>query len=144
MFNLRQRIARDEGGFTLIELLVVLLIIGILLSIAIPSYLGFEKKAQQTAAMSDVRSAIPDAEAYYSDNNSYTAMTATGLHTTYDSGLDVSSSGSIGIVSAIPSHTDSQKYCISAVDSGHWAHAAGPGGLVQNDITATSDPCSGF
>ena len=144
MLHLRQRIARDEG-FTLIELLVVLLIISILLSIAIPSYLGFQKKAQQTAAMSDVRSAIPDAEAYYSDNNySYTAMTATGLHTTYDLGLIVSSSGSTGIVSAIPSHTDSQKYCISAVDAGHWAHAAGPGGLVQNDINATSDPCSGF
>ena len=75
MHILRQRLARDEG-FTLIELLVVLIIIGILLSIAIPSYLGFQKKAQQTAAMSDVRSAIPDAEAYYSDNNSYASMTA--------------------------------------------------------------------
>ncbi len=139
MHSLRQRLARDEG-FTLIELLVVLLIISILLSIAIPSYLGFQKKAQQTAAMSDVRSAIPDAEAFYSDINSYTGMTATGLHNTYDSGLIVSVSGSPGIVSAIPS----QQYCISAVDSGHWAHEQGPGGLVVNDTTATTNPCSGF
>jgi len=143
MHSLRQRIARDEG-FTLIELLVVLLIIGILLSIAIPSYLGFQKKAQQTAAMSDVRSAVPDAEAYYSDNSSYSGMTATLLRTTYDSGMVISASGSPGIVSAIPSHTDTQQFCISAVVSGHWAHVAGPGGQVMNDTANTSDPCAGF
>lgn len=143
MLKLRQRIAREEG-FTLIELLVVLLIIGILLSIAIPSYLGFQKKAQQTAAMSDVRAAVPDAEAYYSDNSSYASMTASTLRTTYDSGLVVSVSGSTGIVSAIPSATNTQKYCISAVDAGHWAHVTGPGGQVTNDTSATSDPCSGF
>lgn len=144
MLNLRQRSAREEG-FTLIELLVVLLIIAILLSIAIPSYLGIQRKAQQTAAMSDVRAAVPDAEAYYSDDNySYASMTASGLRTTYDSGLVLSTGGSTGIVSAIPSATNTQKYCISAVSSGHWAHVVGPGGQVSNDATATSDPCRGF
>jgi type IV pilus assembly protein PilA len=145
MHSLRQRLnARDESGFTLIELLVVLIIIGVLLAIAIPSYLGFQKKAQQTAAMSDVRSAIPDAEAYYSDNNSYASMTASTLQTTYDSGLVVSTSGSTGVVSAIPSASDTQKYCISAVDGGHWAYVKGPGGQVTNASTASTDPCSGF
>ncbi len=145
MNTLRQRLnARDESGFTLIELLVVLIIIGVLLAIAIPSYLGFQKKAQQTAAMSDVRSAIPDAEAYYSDNNSYASMSASGLQTTYDSGLVISSSGSTGIGSAIGGSTNAQAYCISAVSGGHWAHVQGPGGQVTNDTAATSDPCSGF
>ena len=144
MHSLRQRInARDESGFTLIELLVVLIIIGVLLAIAIPSYLGFQKKAQQTAAMSDVRSAIPDAEAYYSDNNSYTGMTAALLKSTYDSGLVISSAGSTGVVTAKPENVGGtgQSYCISAVSGGHWAHVAGPGGQVVNDSTASTDPC---
>ena len=77
MHSLRQRLnVRDESGFTLIELLVVLIIIGVLLAIAIPSYLGFQKSAQQTAAASDVRQAVPDAEAYFADNNTYTGISA--------------------------------------------------------------------
>ena len=53
--KLRKRL-RSEKGFTLIELLVVMIILAILTAIAIPSYLSFRDRANNSAAGADVRS----------------------------------------------------------------------------------------
>jgi prepilin-type N-terminal cleavage/methylation domain-containing protein len=63
----RRRLA-EEDGFTLVELTIVLLILGILMTIALPSYLSFKDRANKTAATQSLSDLQKAAIAYRADN----------------------------------------------------------------------------
>src|SRR5437879_10606590 len=62
---------RGDAGFTLIELMVVVLIIGILIAIALPTFLGARARAQKKAATSVLRCVKFAGKTCYSDHDAY-------------------------------------------------------------------------
>jgi type IV pilus assembly protein PilA len=70
--NLKQRMKKEEDeGFTLIELMVVVLILGILMAIAIPTFLSLTSNAKTNAAESDLTTASQDEATLYTQNGTY-------------------------------------------------------------------------
>jgi prepilin-type N-terminal cleavage/methylation domain-containing protein len=89
---LSRRFHMGKKGVTLIELMIVVTIIGILALIAIPGYIGQQKRASRTEAYTNLQNLRLLEEQYFADNGGY----APNVAASSTAALPVTSSSSKG------------------------------------------------
>lgn len=123
---MRKRLAGSEG-FTLIELMVVVMIIAVLIAIAIPSFLGFRKSAQDRSAQSEIRNVLLSEKAYWLEHGDYT-QTA-GDITALEPNAVINASPALGVYIDLNGASNDVVCIVRTADSGNtfsiWESATG-------------------
>jgi type IV pilus assembly protein PilA len=129
---------RDDRGFTLIELMVVVLIIAILIAIAIPTFLGLRRRAQDRAAQSNLRNGLTAGKAFYTDDETYLNFDAAAGELiepslTWVDGATGANPGRVGVRVATVEHLLLTAYS-----------ASGTYFCIMDDVVDDADPAGTF
>jgi len=74
------RAPHRQRGFSLIELMIAVVVVGLLMSIAYPSYTSYVQRARRSDGISLLMDVAARQERFFGDNNTYTTtLTALGF-----------------------------------------------------------------
>jgi len=140
---IRRGLNKDEG-FTLIELMVVVMIIAVLIAIAIPSFLGFRKSAQDRSAQSELRNVLLSEKAFWLDNGQYTE-TAADI-TAFEPNANMNADPALGVAADLRD-VDSDIVCLTrTAESGNtfslWESASGGTFYGATDLSLADCPAA--
>lgn len=110
----------NQSGFTLIELMIVVAVIGLLTTIALPSYNGYVARGKRAEARAEVLKAEGWLERYFTENNRYSDTPTSTVNAAFSARFgSVPASGSANYIITLPTASlSATTYVILATRTG--------------------------
>lgn len=145
----------DEHGFSLVELMVVVLIIGVLLAVGIPTFVGAQQRSGNRAAQADLRNGVTAAKVVANDGDGSMVDVTPATLAAEEGSITFATAGSGAAVGVVKSTGDSPAGSTAVLlyteaASGTWfgvvttergaiSYCSGPGADAVDDIATCGD-----